>query len=109
MALNTCGRCKGFLWDWKVHKCPPVWHVCPKEEYDEYGVRDGIGWRVFAEDAEAAAVQYALEWDGGEYVLVDGGEIDVAVIDNDGEASYFTVSGRMEPVYEARPLARVGS
>ena len=71
MPVPKCSMCKGFIYSHFPHRCPPVWLVfqCEGElsslernnplviDDDLYGVE-----RVYALDAEAAAVSCADTW-----------------------------------------------
>lgn len=64
---QLCGR-YGFT---DTHKCPPQWAVFL---YDEPGPAV-----IHADKAEDACAQYAIEHDNGDYHLLNGGELTVAV------------------------------
>lgn len=61
-----CGEIRLFN-----HKCKPRWAV--------FLDIDGDPASIFADDEQAAVVEYASEHDNGDYHLLNGGELDVRV------------------------------
>lgn len=57
MSQCWCQECGGFIFSFEKHTCPPAWQAiregyCDPEDESTY-------YKVFAEDAEAAALELA--------------------------------------------------
>jgi hypothetical protein len=90
---NICKECKVIHWD--NEPCPPEFTVI----YEDYTGEEGT--KVRAHDHENAAEKFAIDYDSGEYDLLNS-SIDVFVIGPDGSRKGFTVSAQQSIDYTAK-------
>lgn len=104
MSDSWCKTCGDFMLNPKTHVCDPAFLVW----YPEYGQTEEDGARkVYAADHEQAAERWAERNDADtcDYAIVGGSEVVLHVKKaGEDEVKKFTVTGRSEPVYDARPV-----
>jgi len=95
MAYDKCTICGEWGFN-NSHVCPPVWET----NIDDY---DGDEWfPVYATDAEEATKKRAVKMDAGDYGLLDGGRMDIAVRkQGETEAVMYECWGEAVPEYHA--------
>ena len=101
MAFEKCTNCGEFDFT-ERHRCAPKWHY---RVIDQWGDDD---WEeVHARSNHDAAKKAAEAYDVGEYNLLGGSEIVVAVrsdLDDPATEKRFKCYGEAEPVYYANEV-----
>ena len=101
--MPRCKICKEFIFH-SPHKCPPLW----KTHIPDYDGEDD--WQdTYAFSSEFAATERAVEYDGGDYALLDGGEIEIHVKNANENIIKYICTGEAVPEYRATKIPSDGS
>lgn len=99
MSMEKCKECREYIFDWKPHKCEPIFEVL-HEEYngDEWMEQRGV-------NHEDVAVNYAEHYNQDDYPLMDGGEAKIKVRNpEDGSVKEFIISAEPDIVFYASEI-----
>lgn len=97
---NWCSVCGEFKFT-SFHKCPPS-HRTHIDLYDE----DGDSVIVHARTPELAAVKRAEQYDiDNDYVLTEGGRVEILIENAEGEGLKFECKGVRMTDYRAEEIA----